>query len=112
MNVTVCDREEYVLAELDGVIDDDAGPVFREQLHTVIEVPGSRLVLDLSRSQRITSAGIGHLVTLVSRANAKESRVILARPSLFVDSIFKVTKLQNFLEVVPTIEEAVARVRA
>ncbi|MDP6467901.1 MAG: STAS domain-containing protein, partial [Pirellulaceae bacterium] len=73
--------------------------------------PGKRLLVDLSGSPRITSAGIGHLVTLVSRANAKGNRVVLANLSPFVESIFQATKLTKFFDIAATVDEGIVRLR-
>ncbi len=109
MNTTVRECDGYVLAELAGTIDEGAKAAFDEHLHSVIESPGKHLLIDLSGSARITSAGIGSLVTLVSRANAKGSRVVLVNPSPFVASIFQATKLNKFFEIAPTVDEGIAR---
>lgn len=112
MNATVTEREGYTLAELEGTIDESAIATFDEHLHSAIETRGTRMLVDLSGSERITSAGVGHLVTLVSRANSKGSRVVLVNPTPFVASILKVTKLDKFFDIEPNIDAGIARLQA
>ena len=109
MKISLTRHDGYALAKTEGTIDETAKDCFDEHLHPIIESPGQRLLIDLAGSQRITSAGIGHLVTLVSRANAKGSHVVLTQPTSFVNSIFDATKITKFLDVEPSLEKAVNR---
>ena len=111
MNVSLSEQDGYAVAVLQGTIDESAKAAFDDHLHEIIEKPGNGLLVDLSGSDRITSAGMGHLVTLVSRANAKGSQVVLVRPSNFVSSILGATKLTKFFDVESTLEEGIARLR-
>ena len=78
-------------------------------MHPIIEGKSSRVLVDLSDVQRITSEGIGVFVTLVARANTKGSRVVFARPNPFVKAIFDSTQINRFLETEDSIEEGVHR---
>lgn len=109
--VTVTQHDGYVVAALAGNIDESAKAGFDERLHTIIEVPGTCLILDLANADRITSAGINGLVTLVSRANTKGSSVVLVNANPLVSSIFAATKLTRFFDIEPTLAEGIARIR-
>jgi len=111
VDITMTECQEYTVARLNGIIDESAKATFDEYLHPIISTPGRRLLLDLSGCERINSLGIGLLVTLVSRANTKESHIVLASPTPFVSSILKVTKLTKFFEIEDAIEAAVTRLR-
>lgn len=105
MKITVTPCQGYDCARIEGTIDESAKALFDEQLHPLIERAGHRLLIDLSAADRITSTGIGLLVTLVSRANTKGGRVVLAAATPFVSSIFRLTRLNRFFELAPTIDE-------
>jgi len=107
MNVTVTSGQGYKMARIEGSIDESGKALFDELLHPLIETPGSHLLLDLSDAERITSMGVGLLVTLVSRANTKGSRVVLAAATPFVSSIFRVTRLTRFFDLADTLDEGV-----
>jgi anti-anti-sigma factor len=109
MNIEVTEKEGYSLAALHGVLDDSSKQPFDELLHPIIAGGGGRLLIDLSGAERITSAGIGHLVTLVSRANTKGSRIVFANPTPFVKSVFAVTLLDRFLDIAGSADEAMER---
>ena len=100
--------DNYTLVTLHGVLDDEMKSDFDEQLHPLIEVRGARLVIDLSHCQRITSAGIALLVTLIARANMKGGRVVFANPAPFVMTVFEMAKLDRYFEICDTTSEAIS----
>ena len=108
METTVEQRDGYHLAKFSGPLEEDAKDDFDQHLHPIV-ASGGRVLIDLSGVPRITSAGIGHLVTLVSRANTKSGRVVLASPSNFVKSIFHATKLERFFEIAESVDEGVEK---
>ena len=96
------------LATARGFIDDSADALFREQLHPLVGQAGTKLALDLSGAKRINSAGLSHLVMLVSNANTNASRVVLAAPSSFLAVVLNRSKLDHFFEIAETVPEAIA----
>jgi len=110
MELKLSHEEGYVLAEVVGPIDDEAGELFRELLHPLVGQPGTKVVVDMSQANRITSHGIGHLVSLVSHANTNSSRVVLAASSSFVSIVFNRSKLDRFFDLAQDIPEAVNKV--
>ncbi len=109
MELKVEEREGYVLATASGYVDDSARELFRDRLHPLVGDPGTKLVLVLSDAKRINSAGLSHLVMLVTNANTNSSRVVLAACSPFIAVVLNRSKLDHFFEVAETVEEAVER---
>lgn len=109
MKFEIEDRGDYRFVRCDGVV----GPGIREYssdiIHPLIEDGKSRILVDLSGVNRITSEGIGVFVTLVSRANAKGCRVVFVCPSPFVQAVFETTKINRFLETESTFDEGLKR---
>ena len=112
MNIQVIEHENHVLARLDGVLDEDAQAAFDEHLHPIMAGSGRRILVDLAGVPRATSAGIGHLVTLVARANTKQGRVVMAAPTPFVSTVFNATKLTKFFDIEDDAESALAKLLA
>jgi len=107
MELKVSHEEGYVLAATTGPIDDSARELFGEYLHPLVGQSGTRVVLDLSRSNFITSNGIGQLVSVVTHANTKDSRVVLAACSPFICVVLARCKLNKFFEMADTVPDAV-----
>ena len=109
MELRVSHEVGYVLATVSGYVDDSARELFREHLHPLVGEHGTKLVLDLSDAKRINSAGLSHLVMLVTNANTNSSRVVLAACSPFIGGVLNRSKLDQFFEVAETVEEAIER---
>jgi anti-anti-sigma factor len=110
MQLQVSHETGYVLASTSGPIDDSAGGLFREYLHPLVGQSGTKVVLDLSKSERINSAGIGALVLLVTHANTNSSRVLLTACSPFVSIVLSRSALDRFFDIADSLPEAVQRV--
>jgi anti-anti-sigma factor len=108
MEVSVTRHDDYVVARTEGNLDETAREPFREQLHPLFAKKGTRLIVDLSDSTRVNSAGIGNLVALVADANTNDSRVILCNMQPYVSMVISVTKLDKFFEIAAHLEEAIA----
>lgn len=107
MELTIQQEEGYVVASTSGSIDASADQPFRDQLHPIVRQRGTKLVLDVAGSKFLSSAGISTIVLLVTDANTCGSRVVMARPSAFIANVLNVTKLDNFLTTVESVEDAV-----
>ena len=109
MELSITHNNGYVLAKTAGPLDENARTLFREQLHPLVGKPGTRLLLDMSGSPRINSAGVGNLVALVADANTQGSRVTLCSLTPFVSGVMSVTKLNGFFDIAPDVEAAVTK---
>lgn len=109
MELSLSHEPGYVLARTSGTIDESAGQPFRENLHPLVATKGTRVILDLSDSQRISSAGIAQLVRLVTDANTCGSRVVFTRVPPFIAEVFRVTRLNRLFEMTETVSEAVEK---
>jgi anti-anti-sigma factor len=109
MKVEIVPSQQYVLVKVHGLLDEACKAEFDEQIHPLIDTGTKKLLVDLSGSDRVTSAGIGHLVTLVSRANAKGGSVVFVNPSPFIKLVFHTTKLTKFFDVEETTEAGIQR---
>lgn len=110
MNLAISHHDGYVLVETEGSIDDSAGGQFREYVHPLVGQRNTHVIVDMSRSPRITSAGLSSLVLLAADANTNASRVTLAAPTPFVAQVLHVTKLGAFFDLVEDVRAAIALV--
>jgi anti-sigma B factor antagonist len=109
MDLALAAHDGYTLVRTLGSLDESARDAFRQQLHPVVGQSGGRLIIDLTGSPRINSAGLGNLVALVADANTNGSRVVLCNLPAFVSMVIGVTKLDRYFEIVGTLEEAEQR---
>lgn len=107
MELKISREEGCVLAATDGTVDETARDLFRESLHPLVGQSGTNVVLDLSQSNYINSSGIGQLVSLVTHANASDSRVVLAACSPFISEVLNRCKLNRFFEMAESVPAAI-----
>lgn len=105
-------RGEIVIVHCQGRI------VYREEANTLPSVvgevlqEGGKVVLDLSGVSAIDSAGIGELVLLHRHAEEKKAELKYANPRPFVMNFFDLTQVGSFLEIHPSVGEALAAFEA
>ncbi len=109
MKLDVEDIDTYKIVRCHGLVDGSIRDETDKFVHPIIEEKTSRVLVDLSDVQRITSEGLGVFVTLVARANTKGSRIVFAQPTPFVKAIFDSTQINKFLETEDSIEAGVHR---
>jgi anti-sigma B factor antagonist len=107
MDLQIVREADYVLAETSGPLDESAREPFREKLHPLVGQRGAKLIVDLSGSLRINSAGVGNLVALVADANTQGSRVVLCAVQPFVAGVFSATRLDQYFTLAANRDEAV-----
>jgi anti-sigma B factor antagonist len=87
-----------------------------EQLSTTLgEVAfgqDARLAIDLSALKYVDSSGLSALINLVTRSRLTNGRVILAAPGPFVSGIFSATRLDQWFDICPSLEEAQQKLAA
>jgi anti-anti-sigma factor len=106
MKIDVATKSGRLVAVLSGELDEAARRQFEAQLHPQITRRGAVLLIDMSAVSRISSAGLGHLVSLAARANTNGSRLILVSPTPFVSGVLKTTRLDRFFEIAETMGNA------
>ena len=107
MELQVSHEDGFVLATTTGPIDDASRDLFREALHPLVGQSGTKLVLDLSQSNFITSTGIGQLISVATHANSSGSRVVLAACSPFISVVLNRCKLNKFFDMAETTPDAI-----
>jgi len=108
MEVTISSRDGFTIAATKGVLDDSAKEPFREKLHPLVGVKGTKLIVDLSGSQRVSSPGIGNMVALNADANTNSSHVVFCNLQPYVKMVISVTKLDKFFNITADLDTAVA----
>ncbi|MFQ5429440.1 MAG: STAS domain-containing protein [Phycisphaerae bacterium] len=103
------ESDHATLLHLDGVLRD--GDDLISTIGRLMDEDHRPIVLDLSRVEMISSAGLGALVQLNARANTQGTRIVLASPSPFVQGVLQTTKLDRFFDVHKSLEAALAAVK-
>jgi len=108
LELNISSKDGFPVASTKGNLDELAREPFREKLHPLVGQKGTRLIMDLSGSQRVNSPGIGNLVALNADANTNGSSVVFCNLQPYVSMVIGVTKLDKFFNIATDLDAAVA----
>jgi anti-anti-sigma factor len=91
-----------------GEVDITVAEAFRDALLTVLNAGALGLVVDLTGTTFIDSAGVTALVRASRRASASEATVRLAATGAAVTRVLSLVGIDQLIEVHPSVAEAVA----
>jgi len=100
------------IARVTGELTGSGNEEFVEDLHPLVCSDGAKVVLELSGVSMVDSSGLSSIMNLVSRARLTQGMVVLVAPSPFVSGVFSATRLDSWLDICPTVEEAFAKLEA
>jgi anti-anti-sigma factor len=103
-------RNNYQLFRLTGLLDAFSEATFRKVLSKCIDEGPKHVILDLSKIDFVDSSGLGALVQLVKKAQTLQGTLqIVSNPR--VTQTVKLVRLEKFLSLQPTVDEAVKNVK-
>lgn len=111
MKECAIDREqagELDIIHLHGSLDAYSFPQLERVLNELRASNRSRVILDCSRLEYISSAALGALIGFARRAHEQSGDLKLASVSPKIMSIIELLGFHKILEIVPDVEAAVA----
>jgi len=93
---------------LEGDIDLHVSPVVRECLNAMIKKKPERIVIDLSRTTYIDSAGMAELILALQEVEAYGGQFFLSDLQETVRSIFEISRLDGIFRIFPDVDAALA----
>lgn len=99
------DKDVLILSADGGLMRDNAAE-FENELERYIELGSRKLIVDCTRLTRISSYGLGVLVSLHRRLARQGGDVKLAHVSGIVGKMIEMFKLADVLHIYPTVEDA------
>lgn len=95
-----------LLVRIEGEIDLNSSPQFRTTLLGLLDRRAPRIILDLTGVSYVDSSGVGTMVELKRRADRGGFKVTLFGLQDRVRSIFEITRLDKFLNIASSLDEA------
>ncbi|HEY9798559.1 MAG TPA: STAS domain-containing protein [Leptolyngbyaceae cyanobacterium] len=103
-------KETCQLFRLTGLLDAFSEATFRKVVSKCIDDGPTNIILDLSKIDFVDSSGLGALVQLVKKAQTAEGTLqIVTNPR--VTQTVKLVRLEKFLSLQPSVEEALENVK-
>ena len=93
---------------LEGDIDLNVAPAVTASLSAVISKNPERLVIDLSRTTFIDSAGVTALILAMQEVEAYGGKFFLASLQETLRSIFETSRLERIFRIFPDVDAALA----
>jgi anti-anti-sigma factor len=99
---------EILVLSPTGRLDHDSCDAFTAELEAVLGAisPGSRIVLDLSALDYVSSAGLRLLMLAGKRASAQGGKILIAAMRPLVAEIFQISRFTMLFEIYPGVREA------
>ena len=94
------------LVHIAGEVDLRTSPHLRNALLKFVEQKPKRLVIDLAHVTYMDSSGVGTMVEIKRLIEARGGRVVLADLQPRVRSVFEITQLDKFFDIVANANEA------
>lgn len=90
-----------------GRVDAERAPVLEEAGRKILIAPYQKLIMDMSKVDYLSSAGLCALLNLGKVADANKSRMFICNPGPSVRQIFKLSGFDKILKIRDSVNDAV-----
>lgn len=111
MDVQVVDREGVRVVRIEGDIRTDDARQLASTLEHLVEEGDLDMVLDMERVGYVTSAGLGHIVSIAAVLRRRGGNLAVCNLSPDVRKAFQVTRIDKVVEVQNSLEAALEMLR-
>ncbi|AEF80069.1 STAS domain-containing protein [Leadbettera azotonutricia] len=113
MAIKVLKNDENIyIVELQNELDLFSSNMLKELVMKMVEKKIERFIIDLKKTETITSAGLGALVYVSSTAKKMDFALAFTNINEAVKKAIDITKLTGYFPITPTLKEAVELVRS
>lgn len=105
------EKGSIVVLHLDGRLDATSAPRLEEVLNSHTEKPKCKVVLDFSRIDYLSSAGMRLLLSASKKAKGNEGTVAFCSLNDDVLEIIKMAGFERILHIYPTEQEALNQLK-
>ena len=107
VKITTKEYKRVDLIQVDGRIDSSTAPQLEQALTKIIDEGRYRIVVDLSETDFMSSAGLREIVTALKKAKRGAGDLRLAQPSDRVREVLEMAGLDTIFRIFSTQAEAV-----
>lgn len=110
MNLDQERRGDILIVRPGGRLDSSSSPEFERLLTEQLDTGCTRLVLDFSRLEYISSAGMRVVLLAGKKLRASQGRLVLVGLQEMVREVFDMSGFLSLFAVADTLDEGIARV--
>ena len=98
MKTTIQETDKQIIASLCGELDTAAAIEMESALHRLYESKGRDIIIDCSELEYIASSGLRILLSVLKKAKADGSKVILKNVNAVIREVFELTGFVKIFE--------------
>jgi anti-sigma B factor antagonist len=98
----------WAVVAVTGELELATAPRLRQQVVSLVGDGNARIVLDLSGVEFVDSIGLGVIVSALKRVRAHDGDLVVAGTIPRVQSLFTLTRLDQIIEMYPSVSAALA----
>jgi anti-sigma B factor antagonist len=106
------DRGEVLVVHLHGSLDAMTASKFKPEVVKIADAKRLKIVVDCSGLTLIDSTGVGVLISLFKRTRAQNGFVFFSGVQAQPKEVFRLLRLDKSLDLFPTVDEAVQKLKA
>jgi len=110
MEVQTTTSDNVTIVEISGSLDANTAPQAENEILPFI-VPKCLLVLDMSKCQYVSSAGLRLLLTIVKRLKTTEGKWGMAGLSQEIMDVMEMTGFSRFFKIYDTVSTAIKTIQ-
>ncbi len=108
MEITIRDSGDIKLAYFKGNLDTNTAPTAEEQLRPIFEESGAKLIINLTETNYVSSAGLRVFLASAKKISANSGAFKLCAPNDVVKEILDISGFSTILDVADSEEDAIA----
>ena len=98
---------DVTIVELAGEVNTNTAPEVQSQIMPLVK-PGAKLVLDMTKVNYMSSAGLRVLLWLYRQVSGSDGRIVLVGLNDDIENVMTVTGFLQFFTVTETLEAGIA----
>lgn len=111
MNIVTMQRDEAIVFSIQGRLDGTHAAEAESAFLKLADEGHTRFVFDFGEMSYISSAGLRVVLVAAKKIRAMQGALVCAGMSEHVTEVFEMSGFLSILETVPSVEEAISRLR-
>lgn len=99
LNIQTEEKDGLIKASIEGRIDNEGTQAFQDNLDSILEMSGKKIILDLSGLEFINSSGIGKLLIFYKKARHSGTETEIQGISEELFSLFRAIRLDKLITI-------------
>lgn len=110
MEINTSERDGKTVVELTGRLDNSTAPDFEKRCASLVDGGSKVIVLDLSRLEYLSSAGLRAILAIAKRLQAVGGKLLACSLSGLVKEVFTVSGFDAMVPVASSVDDALKMV--